>query len=296
MSSVQVNGITIEYEDTGSGEPLLLVQGLSGQLTDWPQPFVDLLLERGFRVIRADNRDAGLSSEIPGRPPTVAEIVKAAVLRRPIHSEYLLRDMAADEVALLDHLGVERAHVVGQSMGGMIAQTIAIDYPSRVLSLTSIMSTTGHRSVGRPSAKLIRKIARREAPTRENAVDRAVELFREISGPTFDEAEFRRLAKASVERSFRPEGTARQLAAILASGDRTEALQRLDVPTLVIHGLVDPLVRPSGGIATAKAVPGARLLMFPDMGHDLPPTRWVEMADAIAANAARATTAAVAAS
>ena len=288
MTSVQVNGITIEYEDTGTGEPLLLVQGLSGQLTDWPQPLVDLLVERGFRVIRADNRDAGLSTEMTGPPPTTADIVKAAVLRRPITSEYLLRDMAADEIALLDHLGVERAHVVGASMGGMIAQTIAIEYPSRVLSLTSIMSTTGHRSVGRPSPRLIRKIARREPPTRETAVDRAVELFREISGPTFDEADFRVLAQASVDRSFRPAGTARQLAAILASGDRTEALRRLDVPTLVIHGLVDPLVRPSGGVATAKAVPGARLLMFPDMGHDLPRTRWVEMADAIASNAARA--------
>jgi pimeloyl-ACP methyl ester carboxylesterase len=185
-------------------------------------------------------------------------------------------------------LEVESAHVVGMSMGGMIAQQLAIDHPGRVRSLTSIMSTTGSRRVGQPKPALIRNGARRPIPTRDTAVEQTVELFRHLTGPTFDESEFRELAARSVERSFRPAGTARQTAAILASPDRTPALRRLDVPTLVIHGLLDPLVRPSGGIATARAIPGARLLMFNDMAHDLPRTRWGEMAEEIRRNADRA--------
>jgi len=196
--------------------------------------------------------------------------------------------MAADAVGMLDALGNERAHVVGMSMGGMISQQIAIDFPERVGSLVSVMSTTGNRRVGQPTPKVVRKSLRRQEPSIEHAVDQSVELFSEICGPTFDAAEFRELAVASVERSYRPDGTARQLAAIIASGDRTADLERLDVPTLVVHGLVDPLVRPSGGIATARAVPGSRLLMFNDMGHDLPRTRHAEIVDAIRANAARA--------
>jgi pimeloyl-ACP methyl ester carboxylesterase len=288
MASVQANGITIEYEEQGSGEPLLLVMGLGGQLTDWPQEFVDLIAERGFRVIRHDNRDSGLSTEFTGQAPTNWQIAKSVLFRRPMSSEYLLADMADDAVALLTVLGIDSAHVVGVSMGGMIAQTMAIQHPTRVRSLTSIMSTTGNRRVGQPTMRLIRKFARRKPSTSATAIDDAVETFREICGPTFDEHEFRLMAKLSIERSFRPVGTGRQTAAIMASGDRTEALGGLDVPTLVVHGLVDRLVRPSGGMATADAIRGSRLLMFNDMGHDLPRTRWVEMADAIAANAARA--------
>lgn len=287
MTSVQTNGITIEFEERGSGEPLLLVMGLSGQLIDWPAGFVDELVDQGFRVIMTDNRDSGLSTETSGEPPTRSALAKAILLRRRPDSEYLLADMAADEIGVLDALGIPSAHVVGMSMGGMIAQTLAIEYPERVRSLTSIMSTTGDPKVGRPTFRLMRKAIRRDPPTPENAVDSAVGWFCEICGPTFDEHEFRALAAAAVERSFRPEGTARQLAAILASPDRTEALHRLDLPTLVIHGLADPLVKPTGGAATARAVPGARLLMFPEMGHDLPPTRWAEMAMEIKANAAR---------
>lgn len=290
MASVQVNGITIEYEEQGSGEPLLLVMGLGGQLVDWPAAFVERLADAGFRVIRFDNRDIGLSTEIDAAPPTRGQLFKAVALRRPVPAAYLLRDMAADAVGLLDALDVDRAHVVGVSMGGMISQQIAIDFPERVSSLVSIMSTTGNRRVGQPSPKVVRKSLRRPEPSRENAVEQGVELFREICGPTFDDVEFRELAVKAFERSYRPDGTARQLAAIIASGDRTSDLQRLDVPTLVIHGLVDPLVRPSGGLATAKAIPGSRLLMFNDMGHDLPRPRQAEMVAAIAANAARART------
>jgi pimeloyl-ACP methyl ester carboxylesterase len=288
MASVQANGITIEYDEQGSGEPLLLVMGLGGQLVDWPAPFVDGLADAGFRVIRFDNRDIGLSTEIGAPAPTRGQLFKAVALRRPLPFAYLLRDMAADAVGLLDELDIDRAHVVGVSMGGMISQQIAIDFPERVASLVSVMSTTGNRRVGQPSPKVVRKSLRRPEPSLETAIEQSVELFREICGPTFDDVEFRELATSSVERSYRPDGTARQLAAIIASGDRTADLQRLDVPTLVVHGLLDPLVRPSGGLATARAIPGSRLLMFNDMGHDLPRTRQAELVAAISANAARA--------
>ncbi len=288
MASVQANGITIEYDEHGSGEPLLLVMGLGGQLTDWPQEFVDLLVERGYRVIRLDNRDSGLSTEFGGPVPTNWQIAKAVLFRRPITSEYLLSDMAADAAGLLAALEVDRAHVVGVSMGGMIAQTLAIEHPERVCSLTSIMSTTGNRRVGQPTMRLIRKFARRKPASRATAIDDAIVTFREICGPAFDEHEFREMAKVSIERSFRPAGTGRQTAAIMASGDRTGRLEHLDVPALVVHGMLDPLVQLSGGVATADAIPGSRLLMFNDMAHDLPRARWVELADAIATNAARA--------
>lgn len=292
MTAVAANGITIEVEEQGEGDPLLLVMGLSGQLIDWPQGFVDELLGRGFRVIRFDNRDIGLSTEFSSQPPTTGDLAKSVVLRRLLTAEYRISDMAADAAGVLDALGLERAHVVGVSMGGMIAQALAIEHPTRVRSLTSIMSTTGNRRVGQPKAALIRKFARRPVPTRDTAVEIGLQTFREISGPTFDEAEAFEMVRASVDRSFRPAGTARQTAAILASPDRTPGLQQLDLPALVIHGMIDPLVRPSGGIATAKAIPGSRLLMFNDMAHDLPRTRWPEMADAIAQNAARAPVAA----
>jgi pimeloyl-ACP methyl ester carboxylesterase len=286
MAAVTANGITIEYEEHGEGEPLLLVMGLSGQLTDWPLGFVDELVARGFRVIRFDNRDIGLSTEFASTPPTTSQIAKAVVTRRPVPAEYRISDMAADAAGLLAALDVDAAHVVGMSMGGMIAQSLAIEHPARVRSITSIMSTTGNRRVGQPKVSLVRRFARRPVPTRDTAVDLGIETFRAISGPTFDEAEARRMLEVSVARSFRPAGTARQTAAIMASPDRTAALRRLRVPALVIHGLVDPLVRLSGGIATAAAIPGSRLLVFNDMAHDLPPTRWHEMADAIGRNAA----------
>lgn len=288
MSAVTANGITIEYDAQGEGEPLLLVMGLGGQLVDWPQDFVDLIVAQGFRVIRFDNRDAGLSSEFTSTPPTTAQIAKSILLRRVLKAEYRISDMAADAAGLIDALGLESAHVVGISMGGMIGQQLAIDQPAKVRSLTSIMSTTGNRRVGQPKASLVRKTVRRPVPTRETAVEIGVDTFREICGPTFDEQEFAQMVQRAVERSWRPHGTARQTAAIIASPDRTAALRQLDVPTLVIHGLLDPLVRPSGGMATARAIPGSRLLMFNDMAHDLPRPRWDEMVEEIARNARRA--------
>lgn len=288
VASVKANGITIEYDERGDGIPMLLVMGLGAQLTDWPPALVDELAGRGYRVITFDNRDSGLSTEMQSVPPTIQQLARAFVFRRDVPAEYRLSDMAADACGLLDALGIGEAHVVGASMGGMIAQTMAIESGPRVRSMTSIMSTTGSRRVGQPTPSVIRRWLRRPAPSESTAVDVAVETFRHICGPTFDEDEFRALAEASVARSYRPAGTARQLAAVAASGDRTEALGRVAAPTLVVHGLVDPLVRPSGGIATAKAISGSRLLMFDDMGHDLPSTRTVELADAIVANAKRA--------
>jgi len=289
MPAIDANGITIEYESRGDGEPLLLVMGLGGQLIDWPDEFVDGLVAAGFRVITFDNRDIGLSTEFTWEAPSQVKAVLRSLARRKVKSEYRLTDMAADAVGLLDALGVESAHVVGISMGGMIAQTIAIEHPGRVRSLTSIMSHTGDRRHGKIALKLLPKLARLGAPTRETAIERSVATFRLVSGPHFDESEQRLLAKRGLERSFRPEGTARQTTAIMAGPDRTAGLRRVNVPTLVVHGLVDPLVRPSGGVATARAVPGARLIMYPDMGHDLPRPRWPDLTTEIRRTADLAT-------
>lgn len=288
MAQIEANGITIEYETTGSGDPLLLVMGLGGQLTDWPPDFVDLLAAQGFRVIRFDNRDIGLSTEFEWEPPTQTRAVVGGLVRRPPDADYDVTDMASDAAGLLTALGVGPAHVVGMSMGGMIAQQMAIDHPDLVRSMTSIMSNTGDGKRGQPSKKLIAKFARFPVPTRETAVEDSVRNFTLFSGPHFDADVHRERARVSVSRSFRPEGVARQTAAIMASPDRTVLLGAVRAPTLVIHGLVDPLVRPSGGIATAAALPDSRLVMYPDMGHDLPRPRWDEMVGEIRLNAHRA--------
>lgn len=288
MPSVDVNGITIEYERSGAGEPLLLVMGLGAQLTAWPAEMVELLERAGFDVIRFDNRDIGLSSACDWEPPSPVRAFLGRLLRRPAPTGYVVDDMADDAAGLLDALGIERAHVVGASMGGMIAQGLAIRHPQRVASLTSIMSNPGDGSGG-ATARVLLAFARRDEPTPENAVDQAVATFGLISGPHFREHEYRPLAEAAVARSFRPQGVARQTAAIMASADRTEGLSRLAIPALVVHGLIDPLVKPSGGIATAQAIPGSRLLMFNDMAHDLPAPRLPEIVDAIARVAATGT-------
>jgi pimeloyl-ACP methyl ester carboxylesterase len=288
MAAIQANGITIEYDTRGDGEPLLLVMGLGGQLIDWPDDFVDLLVAEGFRVIRFDNRDAGLSTEFDWIPPSRARSAAALLARRRPRAGYLMSDMAADAASLLRGLDVGPAHVVGISMGGMIAQTMAIEQPDCVRSLTSIMSNTGNNRHGLPHRRVIIKLSRLAPPTIETAAESSLSVYRLVAGPAADDDLFRKQARASVERSFRPSGVLRQTAAIVASPDRTPGLQRVRVPSLVIHGLADPLVRPSGGIATARALPGSRLLMFPEMGHDMPRSRWPEMVAAIRQNASRA--------
>ncbi len=288
MASVHVNGIDLEYERQGSGEPLLLIMGLGAQLTAWPEAMVGDLSGRGFDVIRHDNRDAGLSGGDDWEAPSAVRAFTRRLLRRPIDVGYTVEDLADDAAGLLDALGIESAHVVGASMGGMIAQALAIGHPERVRSLTSIMSNPGDGSGG-ATTRVLYRFARRGEPSRDTAVDAAVQTFRLIAGPHFSEAEYRPLAEAAVARAFRPDGLARQTAAIMASPDRTPGLRRVTAPTLVVHGLVDPLVKPSGGVATAEAVPGSRLLMFNDMGHDLPAPRLPEIVEAIEVNASRAT-------
>jgi pimeloyl-ACP methyl ester carboxylesterase len=291
MAALEANGITIEYDIHGpdDGEPLLLVMGLGAQLIGWPIEFVDALVERGFRVVRFDNRDVGLSTKIDAPVPTRRQTIMSAISRRfAKDAAYTLDDMAADAAGLLDGLGIERAHVVGVSMGGMIGQMLAINYPAQVATLTSIMSNTGDRRHGRVSLALLRRMGKLLTDDPALAVDRGVEMGRLTSGPHFDEAVARREAKAAFERSYEPAGVSRQAMAISASSDRTDALRTVTAPTLVIHGLVDRLVRPSGGMATAEAVAGSRLVMYPDMAHDLPRPRWPEIIEEIELNSRRA--------
>ena len=294
MTSAQLGDVTIEYELDGpaDGIPMLLVMGLGAQLVAWPTPIVDGLAERGFRVIRMDNRDIGLSTKTEGPAPRRADLFKAFAHRRYAQSDYLLSDMAGDAVALLDHLDVEATHVVGVSMGGMIAQQLTIDHPDRVLSLCSIMSNTGSRLHGTVAPKLLPTVAMTMTTPRPTDPDEAerlgVENFRLIAGPHYDPDEMAVMVRQAIGRNVNPLGTVRQLLAIQASPDRTPGLRQVTVPTVVIHGLLDQLVLPSGGIATARAVPGSRLVMFPDMAHDLPGPRRAEIVDEIARNAARA--------
>jgi len=288
MASTTVStGITLEYEVHGEGDPLLLVMGLGGQLVAWPSSFIAGLVDRGFKVITFDNRDIGLSTKVDAAPPTKLQSAMFSISRRFAKSAYLLSDMAKDAVGLLDALNIERAHVVGMSMGGMIAQTMAIEHPSRVRSLTSIMSTTGNPRVGRPKTSVVVRALKLTGGSKETFADRQAALFKLFSGSLYDEIEIREVAKLSLERDFTPDGTARQMAAIMASPDRTPQLKKLNVPTLVVHGLEDGLVQPSGGYATTKAIPGARLLAFPDMGHNLPQARIPEILDEIKRNTSR---------
>lgn len=289
MPNVNVNGVTLEYDVRGEGQPILFVMGLGGQLIDWRDEFVDQFVERGYQVIRFDNRDVGLSTQTDWEPPSLLRQLFATLLRRPVKNVgYTMQDMANDAAGLLTALGIDRAHVVGASMGGMIVQELAIGHPDRVLSMCSIMSNTGDRKNGGFSAALIRRFARVKPPTRKNAVETIVGTIRAVSGPHFDEEAFRAVAKQAVARAWTPEGVARQSAAIAGSRDRTPHLQKVTTPTLVIHGLADPLVKPSGGVATAEAVHGSRLLAFGDMGHDLPRPRWSEICHEIIENAERA--------
>jgi pimeloyl-ACP methyl ester carboxylesterase len=282
------NGIDIEYETSGDpADPaLLLVMGLGAQLITWPEGFVQQLTTRGFFIICYDNRDSGLSSKFEGTPDF------GALFSGDVSSAtYRIEDMADDAVALLDQLGVERTHVVGASMGGMITQALVIYHPARFLSACSIMSTTGDRTVGAPTGEAVSALLRPAATSREEAVAASLESSRVISssGFPFDVDLMTRRAEAAYDRSYYPEGTARQLGAILGSPDRTEGLRRVAIPFLVIHGEEDPLVTVSGGKATAAAVPGSELIVIPGMGHDLPEAAWDQIIDAIVANTALAT-------
>lgn len=285
MASIKTNGITMEYESTGDGEPLLLIMGLGGQLTDWPENVPELLASRGFRVIAVDNRDQGLSTEMDWTPPSQAKSVLGTVVGRPPKAGYLLSDMAADTAGLLDALGLDSAHVVGASMGGMIAQTLVIAHPERALSLTSVFSTTGEPEVGRPSDEAAAALITPAPTEREAYLEATAERWKIWSAPEhWDAAAVRARLEREYVRSFDPAAVTRQLAAILASGSRAEALPSVTAPTLVIHGLADTLVKPDGGRRTAELIPGAKLLEIPDMGHELPEAHWDTVLDAVEAH------------
>jgi pimeloyl-ACP methyl ester carboxylesterase len=282
------NGIELAYQEMGdpAGEPLLLVMGLATQMIAWDEGFCGMLVERGFRVIRFDNRDIGRSTKLAAAGvPSRFDVMSGRRSTAP----YLLRDMAADSFGLMDELGIESAHIAGASMGGMIVQTMAIEQPERVRSLVSIMSTTGSRWTGMPSWKAMGVLLGRPPRGREAAIERAVKTFAVIGSPgyPFDEERLRDVAGRSYDRGHSAAGVSRQLHAISASGDRTQALRGVRVPATVIHGKSDPLVRPAGGRATARAIPGARLKMIDGMGHDLPRALWPTFVDEIADTAAR---------
>jgi pimeloyl-ACP methyl ester carboxylesterase len=287
MPRATSNGIELEYDTFGSPDDpaLLLIMGFSAQMIAWDEAFCRQLAGRGFHVIRFDNRDVGLSSRITGGP--VPDVAKA-MSGDPSTASYTLDDMADDAAGLLEALGIDGAHIVGASMGGMIAQLVAIRHPGETRTLCSIMSTTGDTSVGQPTPEAIGALLAPRPTTRDEAIERGGVVGRIISSPVhFDEDKARRRAAEAFDRADDPDGVARQLVAIMASPDRTRALGEVTAPTLVIHGAADPLVTVSGAEATAKAVPHAELRIFEDMGHDLPEPLWPDIVDAIVANANR---------
>jgi pimeloyl-ACP methyl ester carboxylesterase len=283
-----INDVDLCYETFGdAGDPtMLLVMGLATQMVGWPDDFCEDLARRGYYVIRFDNRDVGRSQKMELPVPTVRQLL----FRDKRAARYTLEHMAQDGFGLLDHLGIERAHVVGVSMGGMIAQTMAARQPDRVLSLASIMSNTGARWSGQPSPRMYPLLLKKPPRDREGYVRHAVELFTKIGSTGFppDQDDLRDIAERSFDRGLNPAGSSRQLAAIIASGDRTPLLRTIGAPTVVIHGRKDRLVPASGGRATAKAIQGARLVLIDGMGHDLPRGAWPRLLDAIEENAARA--------
>jgi pimeloyl-ACP methyl ester carboxylesterase len=280
--------VTIYYETEGdsAGLPLLLVVGLGAQLTWWPAGFRSALADLGFFVICYDNRDAGKSTWLDDAGP----VDLLAVLSGTSAPPYLMSDLAADGVAVLDALGLPSAHVLGVSMGGMIAQGLAIAHPDRVRSLTSVMSTTGDPAVGQPRPDITEMLLSPRPPDKAASVEQSVTMARAISSPAFgfDEELTRVRMAADYDRGNHPDGAGRQIAAIIMSGDRTSALRGLGMPALVIHGDADPMIDISGGRATAEAIPGARLWVIPGLGHDIPSALFDEMADAVAVLAKQA--------
>ena len=290
MPTATVNGIRLEYETFGdAGAPaIVLIMGLGMQLVAWPIPFCDALARHGFRVVRYDNRDIGLSSHFDhlGKPNLIWAILKER-LGVPVASGYTLNDMADDAAGLLEVLGIERAHVAGVSMGGMIAQQLAARHAARLRSLTSIMSTTGARGLPPATREAQRVLLSRPRNPNDmrSLVEHYVGVYRVLGSPGFpaDPDELRGRLEKSLRRSYHPQGVARQMLAIIAAGDRSAQVRRIQAPTLVIHGDRDPLVPMEGGRDTAAKVPGAKLTIVPGMGHDM--SAWPVLAEAIAEHA-----------
>ena len=293
MAQAKINGINIEYEVHGpdEGEPLLLIMGLGMQLTRWPAPLYEKLVARGFRVIRFDNRDVGLSQKFTGAP-SIESVVMARMQGQSPDIPYTLDDMAADAVGVLDHLGIERAHVTGASMGGMIGQLVAADYPERVRSFTAVFTTTGNPALppSKPEAMAV-LTTRAPDPAKdiEAYLDHTMRSARTIGSPgyPFDEKIVRERSRVDVLRCYEPLGVARQLAAVIANGDRRVKLANIKAPVVVLHGDSDPLVPVEGGKDLAATVAGAVLRIVPGMGHDLPPELYDTVVDAIVRAAER---------
>jgi pimeloyl-ACP methyl ester carboxylesterase len=280
------NGINICYEVFGeaSAEPLVLIMGLAGQMVLWDDAFCEQIAARGFRVIRFDNRDVGQSSKLTGgKRLTLWEMLKVRFLNIPPAAPYTLRDMAADTIALMDALGIRSAHLVGASMGGMIAQEIAITFPERVRSLISIMSTTGNPDLPQPSNEAVSLLTEPQPKSRDEYIARFKRNSRMLRAGRFpeDEALDRSRAERVFDRGLNPAGVGRQIRAVLASGSRKERLSKVKAPTLVIHGTADPLVDPKAGQDTAVSIPGAKLMIVQGMGHAIPMPIWPEIIDAI---------------
>jgi pimeloyl-ACP methyl ester carboxylesterase len=297
MPKVSANGIEIEYEEEGdpAARPLLLVNGLGGQLVGWSPELREAFAARGFRVIRFDNRDAGLSTWFDDAPhPPAGKDVAATIggwaTPGAPPPPYRLDDMADDAAGLLEALGIDAAHIFGISMGGMISQALAIRHPDRVLSLCSVMSTTGNPGVGQPTPTALEVLLRAPAQDREARIAQSVDGFRVISSPgyPFDEERERARVEQAYDRAYHPAGVVRQIVAIVSAQDRTDGLAGVTAPTLVVHGGDDPLVGVSGGEATAAAVPGSTLLVLPGMGHDIPLALIPQIVDAVVANSERA--------
>ena len=289
MPTTSANGIEIFFDEFGDpADPaLLLVSGLGAHSVGYDDELCEqIVAESRVRLIRYDNRDVGLSTHLYDVQADLLGAVASAMAGEPVDAPYTLSDMAADGIGLLDALGVEQAHVVGSSMGGMIAQTITIEHPERVRSLTSIMSTTGEPDVGTPDVDCLTGILSIMSPVdgRDAQVEQGVALARLIGTPSvFDEARARARTERFVDRAYDPGGTGRQMTAILASGSRADRLPEVTVPTVVIHGDRDPLVDVSGGRRTAELVPGARLEVLDGMGHDLPPAYWAPVVAGVTA-------------
>lgn len=289
-AKIRVNGIELVYDAFGepSAPPMLLIMGLGAQMIGWEEEFCTDLAAHGYWVIRFDNRDVGLSTRLDkAGVPDVVALMQVLARDESVQAPYTLRDMAGDAVALLDALQAESAHVVGASMGGMIAQEMAIHYPGRVRTLTSIMSSTGNPELPPPKPEAMSILVTPFPTDRDGYLERSVQMGRILGGPgfSFDEDRAREKAEQAFERGLSPEGTTRQLAAVIASGSRKEALQAVTVPTLVIHGDADPLVPVECGMDTAKSVPGAELLIIEGMGHELPPAAAARVLAAIVRHA-----------
>lgn len=287
MAQVDSNGIKIEYETFGDpgSQPLLLIMGFASQLILWDEALCEQIAQKGYFVIRYDNRDVGLSTKIDDAGvPDVMKIIEALMLGQPVNPPYTIKDMADDAIGLLDALSIDKAHICGMSMGGMIAQTMAINNPQRVLSLISIYSNTGDLEDPQPKPEAFEFLTTPFPEEREAFIEHSIKLFHTMTGPgfPFDEEWHRNIAAQSYDRAFYPEGPARQLVAVITQKNRRPALASVSVPTLVVHGTDDPMVPVECGKNTAAAIPGAELMIIEGMGHDTPHSgAWLQIVDAI---------------